>query len=151
MSWPDPAWASAASVSRFLLPTEVMKSIETSVLFFSAHDLTSLVITSFAPGTQWSQKPMVSLPAAAAVRICTSGNAAVAAPTFNALRRDSPVFIDRSPPSCSGAVLCPSHGTALHGAHPPRNAPGPSGQAETDEARHQQSDRARFRRIDRGQ
>src|ERR1700704_666113 len=35
----------------------------------SAHSLTSSVLALLAPGTQWSQKPIVSLPAACAVRI----------------------------------------------------------------------------------
>ena len=44
-------------------------------------------ITSLPAGTQWSQKPIDSLPAAPAVRICTSGSAAAAAPSLSALRR----------------------------------------------------------------
>ena len=74
------ACASAAWVIWILKPFDVMKSIVTSTLFLSAQALTCLFIVSFAVGTQWSQKPTVSLPAAPAVRICTSGSAAAATP-----------------------------------------------------------------------
>ena len=43
---------------------------------------------SLPAGTQWSQKPTDSLPAARPVRMCTSGNAAVTAPSLIASRRD---------------------------------------------------------------
>src|ERR1700738_5106384 len=43
--------------------------METSTFSLSAHSLTSSVLALLAPGTQWSQKPIVSLPAACAVRI----------------------------------------------------------------------------------
>src|ERR1700709_2402786 len=87
-SWPVLAWVSAAGVNWSLPPEVVMKSALTSTLFFSAQVLTCFCMTSLAPGTQWSQKPMLSLPAAPAVRICTSGSAAVAAPNFTAWRRE---------------------------------------------------------------
>ena len=58
-----------------------------STLFFSAQALTCFCIAAFPAGTQWSQKPIDSLPAAAAVRMCTSGRAAAVAPIFKALRR----------------------------------------------------------------
>ena len=64
MSWPDLACASAAVVSSSLLPCEVMKSILTSTFSFSAHSLISVSVAPLAPGTQWSQKPTDSLPAA---------------------------------------------------------------------------------------
>src|SRR5580704_9913739 len=41
-----------------------------STFSFSAHSLTSTVVALFAPGTQWSQKPIESLPAACAPRTC---------------------------------------------------------------------------------
>src|ERR1700689_568185 len=65
-----------------------MKSAVTSTLFLSAQVLTCFCITSLAPGTQWSQKPMFSLPAAPAVRMCTSGSATAAAPSLTAERRE---------------------------------------------------------------
>ncbi len=86
-SCPVRACASAAMVSRFLLPTEVMKSTVTSVLVLSDHCATSLLITSLPAGTQWSHQPTESLPAAPAVRIWTSGSAAAAAAILRAWRR----------------------------------------------------------------
>ena len=64
MSWPDLACASAAPVSSSLLPWVVMKSIVTSTFSFSAHSLISVSVALLALGTQWSQKPTDSLPAA---------------------------------------------------------------------------------------
>jgi ABC-type glycerol-3-phosphate transport system substrate-binding protein len=46
----------------------VMYSMETSTFSFWAHSLTRSVEVLLAPGTQWSQKPMVNLPAACAER-----------------------------------------------------------------------------------
>src|SRR5271170_7954609 len=66
-SWPVLACASAERVSKFLKPTEVMKPA----------------------GTQWSQNPIETLPAAPAVRTWTSGSAAAATPNFSALRREN--------------------------------------------------------------
>ena len=66
MSWPDLACASAAIVSRSLLPCEGMKSIWTSTFSLAAHSLTRALVALLAPGTQWSQKPIDSLPAAPA-------------------------------------------------------------------------------------
>src|SRR5581483_10096978 len=54
-----------------------MKSIWTSTFSFSAHSLTSACVALLAPGTQWSQKPIDSLPAAPAVR--TNGAAIMVA------------------------------------------------------------------------
>src|SRR5258708_7045341 len=76
MSWPDWAWASAAVVSRSLLPCEVMKSIVMSTFSFSAHSLTAFSVALLALGTQWSQNPIESLPAAWAPR--TKGAATMA-------------------------------------------------------------------------
>ena len=87
-SWPALAWVSAAGVSCSLPLAVLMKSAETSTLFFSAQASTCFCITALAPGTQWSQKPMLSLPAAPAVRICTSGSAAAAAANLTAPRRE---------------------------------------------------------------
>ena len=64
MSWPDRACASAAAVRISLLPCDVMKSIERSTFSFSAHALATASAPALAPGTQWSQKPIDSLPAA---------------------------------------------------------------------------------------
>src|SRR4051812_23798112 len=64
-----------------------MKSTVTSTLFLLAQASTCFFIMSLAPGTQWSHKPIESLPAAPAVRICTSGRAVAAAVNFNAPRR----------------------------------------------------------------
>ena len=86
-SWPVFACASAAMVIRFLKPTEVMKSACTSTLFLSDQTATCLRITSLPAGTQWSQNPIETRPAAPAVRICTSGKADAAAPSLSALRR----------------------------------------------------------------
>src|ERR1700727_81677 len=88
-SWPALAWVSAAGVSCNLPPEVVMKSAVTSTLFLAAHASTCFCMVSFAPGTQWSQKPIFNLPAAPAVRICTNGRAAAAAPSLTALRRDT--------------------------------------------------------------
>src|SRR5882757_2519268 len=76
MSWPDLACASAAVVSRSLLPCDVMKSIVTSTFSFSAHSFTAFSVALLAFGTQWSQKPTESLPAAWAPR--TKGAATIA-------------------------------------------------------------------------
>ena len=87
MSCPVFACASAAMVMLIFMPTPVRKSSSTSTLFFSAHSSTSFFMAASPVGTQWSQIAKLSLPAAPAVRICTSGKAAVAAPSFMALRR----------------------------------------------------------------
>src|SRR5436189_281695 len=55
-------------VRRILSPLEVMKSIVNSTLFLSAHSWQILRIGSSAVGTQWSQNPQESLPAAWAPR-----------------------------------------------------------------------------------
>ena len=73
----------------FLLPIEVMKSAWTSTWFALAKASHCCFITSLPAGTQWSQKPMETLPAAWPVRICTRGNAAVAAPSLSAVRRET--------------------------------------------------------------
>ncbi len=86
-SWPPRAWYSAAAVSISLPPFEVMKSTCTSTLFLPAQVSTCWRSTSFVRGTQWSQNPSVSLPAAPTVRICASGSAAAAAPVRMADRR----------------------------------------------------------------
>ena len=44
-----------------LSPTEVMKSMLSSTLFFLAQSSASCFITALAPGTQWSQSPKVEL------------------------------------------------------------------------------------------
>src|SRR4051794_33514445 len=85
MSWPEPACASAAIVMRNLSPVLVMKSAFTSTFSLSAHSWTILRITSLAPGTQWSQNPTLTLPAAWAPR--TNGVANIAAaPAASRLR-----------------------------------------------------------------
>src|SRR5262249_42918281 len=68
MSWPDRACASAAMLSRFLFPIEVMESIEMSPFSLAAHSSHWVLEALLAPGTQWSQKPIESLPAAWAPR-----------------------------------------------------------------------------------
>src|SRR5216684_1499525 len=89
MSCPLRACASAACVRIILLPAEAMKSIVTSTLFLAAHSSTRPFSTGLAAGTQRSQMPIVSLPAAVAVWTCTSGRVAPTAPavTFSARRR----------------------------------------------------------------
>src|SRR5205807_7904593 len=61
---------------------------------FAAHSLHSLVSVSLAPGTQWSQKPTLSVPAAKAP--CTKGAASAvalaAAAVVNTVRRVGDVF-----------------------------------------------------------
>ena len=61
------------------------KSSCTSTLFFSAQASTSFFMAASPVGTQWSQSAKLSLPAAPAVRMCTSGRAVAAAPSFKAL------------------------------------------------------------------
>src|SRR6516225_3065796 len=68
MSWPERAWAAAAMVSKFLLPIEVMYSIETSTFSLAPHSSHKVWDALLAPGTQWSQNPIESLPAAWAPR-----------------------------------------------------------------------------------
>ena len=68
-SWPVFAWASATPVICSFWPELAMKSAMTSTLFFSAQALTCFCMTSLAPGTQWSQKPIDTFPAAPAVRM----------------------------------------------------------------------------------
>src|SRR5260221_13816461 len=68
MSWPDRACASAAAVRISLLPCDVMKSICRSTFSFSAQTLAMASMPLLAPGTQWSQNPTDSLPAAYAPR-----------------------------------------------------------------------------------
>src|SRR5262249_36141041 len=68
---------------------------------FSAHSLQSLVSVSLAPGTQWSQNPTLSLPAAKAP--CTNGaesaaGAPAAAAPCKTGRRVYEVFPQCSPP-----------------------------------------------------
>src|SRR5215471_3420611 len=88
MSCPERACSSAAPVNISLSPCEVMKSIVMSTFSFSAHSWQSLVSVSLAPGTQWSQKPTESFPAAKAPR--TKGVAmVVSAAVCNSLRRVS--------------------------------------------------------------
>src|SRR3979490_2055066 len=52
ISWPDFAWASAASVFSFFLPLLVTLSMETSTFSLAAHSLTRSVDALLAPGTQ---------------------------------------------------------------------------------------------------
>src|SRR5579864_7356130 len=61
----------------------------TSTRFFSPHSLHSLVSAMLAPGTQWSQHPIVTLPAAKAPLTCGAARAATvaAAPRASAVRR----------------------------------------------------------------
>src|SRR5205823_2221505 len=93
MSCPDRACASAAIVSISLSPCEVTKSIAISTFSLSAHSLQSLVMTSLAPGTQWSQKATLSLPAAWAPRTKgAAANAVVAIAAAPSTRRRVIVF-----------------------------------------------------------
>src|SRR6185369_12049230 len=91
MSWPVWACDSAAPVSRSLLAWVVMKSIWTSTFSFSAHSLMSALVASLALGTQWSQKPTDSLPAAYAPRTNGAATRPRAAPAATT-RRDT--FLD---------------------------------------------------------
>src|SRR5204862_6332770 len=98
MSWPDLACDSAAPVSSSLLPCEVMKSIATSTFPFSAHARTAFSVAALAPGTQWSQKPIDSLPAAWAPR--TNGAPTIAdARTVPAITRRREIFLETMPPT----------------------------------------------------
>src|SRR5438067_8591045 len=74
MSWPALACPSAAKVNKSLSPLEVMKSTVISTFSFAAHSRQSCSRGAVAVGTQWSQKPQESLPAAKAPR--TKGAAA---------------------------------------------------------------------------
>src|SRR5215471_15301767 len=56
-----------------------------SIFSFAAHSLQRLVRVSLAPGTQWSQNPTASLPAAKAPRTNGAAKAPVAA-VCNSLR-----------------------------------------------------------------
>ena len=62
MSWPERDCACAAMVSRFWLPTEVMKSLWTSTRFRSPHSLQSSRMMPLPAGTQWSHQPQRSVP-----------------------------------------------------------------------------------------
>src|SRR5947207_8856541 len=93
MSCPERACASAAAVSISLSPCEVTKSIVISTFSLSAHALQSLVMASLAPGTQWSQKATLSLPAACVPRTKgAAANAVVAIAAVPSTRRRVIVF-----------------------------------------------------------
>jgi hypothetical protein len=96
MSWPDLACSSAAPVSISLSPCEVMKSIFSSTFSLSAHSRQSLLSMSFAPGTQWSQNPTLSLPAAWALRT----NGAVTAASARYYRERFEALTGRSLRQC---------------------------------------------------
>src|ERR1700730_9345846 len=100
MSWPDRACASAAAVISRLLPCEGMKAIWTSTFSFAAPSLASGLVGSLAPGTQWSQNPIDTLPAACAER--TNGAATTAADAADDVatkrRRGSDVVFIACPP-----------------------------------------------------
>jgi len=64
MSWPARACPSAIRVKRSLSPLEVIRSPVISTFSFAAHSLQSLTSTSLSLGTQWSQTPKASFPAA---------------------------------------------------------------------------------------
>src|SRR5262245_60509997 len=86
MSWPDLACASAAPVSRSLLPCVVMKSTWTSTFSLAAHSSIAVLVALLAVGTQWSHRASESLPAAWAPR--TKGAATKAdAATLPATKR----------------------------------------------------------------
>ena len=102
MSWPSPASASAPIVRSILLPMAVRKSRCTSTWFFAAHLATTLRMASLPAGTQWSHIAQVSLPAAPAVWICTSGSAVAAAASFNAPRRVIFLLMDGQFPCAPG-------------------------------------------------
>src|SRR5262245_58046705 len=87
MSWPDLACDSAARVTSSLLPVLVKRSICTSTFSFAAHSCTSASEALLAPGTQWSHKPIVSLPAACAVRTRGAAIVAAAAAVVAAMKR----------------------------------------------------------------
>jgi hypothetical protein len=76
-----------------LSPLEVIRSTVRSTFSFSAHSAQTFCKTWLAPGTQWSQAPIVSLPAAWAPRTkgAVSEPAAktggVSAAAFNKVRR----------------------------------------------------------------
>src|SRR3954454_5887753 len=55
-------------------------------------------------GTQWSQKPMETFPAARPVRMCTSGSAAEADASFRARRRVTLALVITYPPALSGTA-----------------------------------------------
>src|SRR6516165_2512507 len=72
-----------------------------STFSLAAHSWQSFVKVSLAPGTQWSQKPTESLPAAKAPR--TKGDAsAVVAAVCKSVRRVSRVFPIRASHGCRG-------------------------------------------------
>src|SRR4051812_45557768 len=87
MSWPDLACDSAAAGRMSLLPCEGMKSIWRSTFSFSAHALETASAALLAPGTQWSQKPIESLPAAYAPRTKGAESSAVDARAVRATVR----------------------------------------------------------------
>src|SRR5260370_41122162 len=90
-SWPDLACASAAIVNRSLSPLDVMKSTVISTFSFAAHSRQSCSSGGVAVGTQWSQKPQESLPAAKAPRTKGAATAVEArAPVFKTVRRTTP-------------------------------------------------------------
>ena len=67
----------------------------------------SFFMAGLPEGTQWSHRPRLSLPAAPAVRICTSGSAAAAAPTFSARRREILVVMTFSAPLRGRSAAAP--------------------------------------------
>src|SRR5580698_1168645 len=89
---------SDAPVSSSLLAWVVMKSIWTSTFSLAPHSLISASVVSLALGTQWSQKPTDSLPAAYAPRTNGAATPSAAPPTTRP-RRDS--LLDRSMTSSS--------------------------------------------------
>src|SRR2546423_4652795 len=68
----------------------------TSTFSLAAHSSTSALEVLLAPGTQWSQKPIASLPAACAPRTYGAATSAVVAraAVFSALRRVIPERIE---------------------------------------------------------
>jgi len=99
MSCPALACPSAIRVNRSLSPFEVIRSKVRLTFSFSAQVLHKSRRTLPAPGTQWSQTPIDSAPAAWAP--CTNGAARLAAAKagvasaalFNSVRRVSEIVI----------------------------------------------------------
>ena len=106
MSCPVRARDSACAVSSSLLPIEVMKSMRTSTPLAAPHSSQTWRMTSLAPGTQWSHRPMDSSPAERA--LLTQGAATAAAPAaaaavFRNRRRDGAAAIMAILPLPDGA------------------------------------------------
>ena len=76
----------------------------TSTLFFAAQSATCLRIASVPPGTQWSQRLILSLPAAPAVRMCTNGRGSRSCQLHSTAARHTARFSTWTNTPCAAAI-----------------------------------------------